>query len=799
MAKYKVPSQASSGKDTFSDNLVGLQITDGSSQLTNSNFSIDKTVPEKETINFKTEKFTDFFTLDNISENQQVDEILKFKNSKDNGNVSLFGSLKTRINSAITNILKNFPSGFYVDKNLPVSSKNVTAYDITYDLKQNITKFNIETSLIFNPFEIKLFENNVVVDNQLRDFNFSYKNYILIIDGNAYNVINYIQPNRNNFLTIWVEGKPFINETYDLSFLIKPKELIIENFFNNLNDLESILLNRETKPLYNAKFTIQEDNEQNDLIDIEINWPLSKDLYHPLISGVEFNLYIDKLNSIADSIDRFKSNLLIRFLSSPQLFEFDTEDKKIEAIFQIYGQNFDKVKKFIDNIAFMRNISYDGINNLPEILLKNLSNTLGFNSVNLLNFNDDLYKRNDSTYENISVGKTLQETEYEFYRRLLVNLAYIYKSKGTRKSLEFFLKFIGAPEPLINIDEYIYKVTNIPIINQNDKEDLIKLNKKELYLKFNEEKYIYELNEINLNKVSDINNLGVKNNNFPNKIEDSNRDIFFQKGSGWYNRTLEHTTPIVLDTVNSDLSGIVKIIKKKNKSFSFGEEYFDELRNLYGLNNGFSLESQIDNLKINNDVFSDDILNRKNLTVTLSASKGIEFDFFRKSSDLLITFGTIAPQTGTTFINFIDNVLNNEINNSNVIKYKKNYPTLENIYKSYYNNQNFIHYNYIDINEFITNLSPYWVNIIEQFIPATTLWVGGNLIDNTVFGRSKYQYKIDCSSKVYTTNLFLDFTNKVEEFLTNFLQDNLRGLVNIKELHFTPYIILNKDKFIGKN
>jgi hypothetical protein len=36
-------------------------------------------------------------------------------------------------------------------------------------------------------------------------------------------------------------------------------------------------------------------------------------------------------------------------LASPQLFEFDTDDQKAQSVFQLYGQSFDKVKKYIDN------------------------------------------------------------------------------------------------------------------------------------------------------------------------------------------------------------------------------------------------------------------------------------------------------------------------------------------------------------------------------------------------------------------------------------------------------------------
>ena len=66
MAKYKVPSQAASGADTFSDNLVGNQITTGTGQLTNTNFALDSEVIQRDTKNFKTNPFSNFLTLDDL-------------------------------------------------------------------------------------------------------------------------------------------------------------------------------------------------------------------------------------------------------------------------------------------------------------------------------------------------------------------------------------------------------------------------------------------------------------------------------------------------------------------------------------------------------------------------------------------------------------------------------------------------------------------------------------------------------------------------------------------------------------
>ena len=38
-------------------------------------------------------------------------------------------------------------------------------------------------------------------------------------------------------------------------------------------------------------------------------------------------------------------------------------------------------------------------------------------------------------------------------------------------------------------------------------------------------------------------------------------------------------------------------------------------------------------------------------------------------------------------------------------------------------------------------MSPSWLKVVEQFVPSTTLWTGGNLIGNNIFNRCKYDYR----------------------------------------------------------
>ena len=118
MARRKVPSQVASGAETFSDSLVGGQITDGSSQLTNTNFALDKVIPEKDSKKFRTTPFSEFLTLDDLKSEEsdaqttqskaEKKKSISFRGSKDDAGKSLFGSLKSRLEVSFNKIINKF-------------------------------------------------------------------------------------------------------------------------------------------------------------------------------------------------------------------------------------------------------------------------------------------------------------------------------------------------------------------------------------------------------------------------------------------------------------------------------------------------------------------------------------------------------------------------------------------------------------------------------------------------------------------------------------------------------------------
>jgi hypothetical protein len=71
------------------------------------------------------------------------------------------------------------------------------------------------------------------------------------------------------------------------------------------------------------------------------------------------------------------------------------------------------------------------------------------------------------------------------------------------------------------------------------------------------------------------------------------------------------------------------------------------------------------------------------------------------------------------------------------------YPTLQQIYLEYLNNNcgENNQYTYQKMIDYAQALGDYWIKIVEQMIPTTTLWTSGVKVENSAFHRDKFVYK----------------------------------------------------------
>lgn len=820
--KYRFPPAPPSGEETFSPDLVGFQLVDGGG-LTQGNFEFTTSVVEKVNRTFNTGVFSNPFTLENLDiESLDESRALLAKQygvypNYDITNVTNFtsyGSLSKRFSSSVTKIINNFPAALQVDRVYYDYTTANTASNISYDAVDNETTFDIDVSRFKNPFDIDYSVNanrNVSLRpmevHKLRNMTQTFLKYALFIGtGETQYKVSDFESSQSlsaGTVTITVEGKPFSSSTTTETLLLRPSKYETEVVFDDsFDEVEKFLLNRLVSPKYTATFTLpREDNAGNFYNSSEkVTWTLDG-LWNLDIRTEKYELYLSKLNEIGQVMDAYKTNLISRFLISGTLKDFDTGDEKLEKVLQIYGRSFDETKKFIDGLAYINSVNYLPKDDIPSELLKNLAQTLGFDTNNSPITNEDFLMsiygtKNQSIYPGQTRDKTPRELNYEYYRKLIINSGFLYKSKGTRESIEFLMRMVGAPKALVEFNETIYMADG-PINMQDFNDEINSMSggtkleilptlipnetykiKGEVYTAFTPaSQTAFVTNNRNDYPVDEMGY--PKNPNFTS-------DYFFEMGSGWFEQTPKHRSPQKLDLVNSVFTGQNPNIQTELEPYSYGEKYFDRYRDFPNMPLGYELTAVKDNLKSwaddttglrtstgaynSNYNVSDErlVLNRKNIELFMNMGQGLTYDVWEMS----INRNYPIPSTGLTspyptaggidwtvvnprprqktFFEFAQSFYKNMINVRNRQTQSSKtggYPTLQSLYWKYLTSEEDVNipsnkYTYQKMIDYTNGIGDYWMRLVEQVIPASTLWNGGQKMENSAFDRQKFVYRV---------------------------------------------------------
>ena len=831
ITKFTCPPQAS-GQGSFSDNLVGFQLVDGGG-FTQGNFEFTTNIVEKQDRNFEIGTFSDPISLDtmNISDIEQSKMVIannfqvypNFDLSQIT-NFVLYGSTVLRISEAIRKIVNYFPAALDIKNLRSDYSTGYTVINISYDKVENETTMEIPISAIKNPFAIDFSTNadrNTAVyefsTSSLRNMKANYEKYSLFVGGVEF-VINEIVPVNSTSTTfkIYIEGEPFPNQYFSSqNYIIRPKDYYVNKVFNeDFDTIERFLLNRDIKPIYTSYFKVPRENEDGTYkITYEtLKFPVDG-LWNIDIRTSSFQNYITSLNDFASNLDLFTTNLISRFYTTDALKEFDTSDRKYEKVIQLYGRSFDETKKFIGALASMNSVNYNVKNDIPSQLLKNLAQTLGWKTnispISETDFLDSVFTTNPSQFSGVPVGQTPDELNYQYYRNLILNSAYLFKSKGTRKSIEILLRFIGAPDFLIDFNEYVYLADQRININEfNTQYALISggtyiqetpvLDPTDVYSIFGVQYTGTTVNSV-------VRDISITSSEYPldqfgcPSTPVDSESYFFQIGGGWFESTPQHRMPEQVDLTTSVFTGSNPNYQTKLKPFNYGEEYLDRYRKFPYMNLGFRLRRTQDNKKSwydNENLLrksfdgnfnayyqtSEDclVLNVKNVDIMLNPSLGLAYDVWSMSRQYNYPIpneglnyvqptycnpnpNTPYPRRGgidwteiipkpkeKTFFEFLQTFWQNTINvrNRQFITDGKTggYPTLQSIYWKYLdsreiagiNNDNFTYQPLID---YVNGLGDYWIRLVEQMVPATTIWNTGVRFENSIFHRQKFVWR----------------------------------------------------------
>ena len=813
------------GTNTFADNLVGVQITDAGG-LTQGNFQFTTAIYEKTNRSFDTGVFSDAYTLDNLKVGnlQEAKRIIE-KNFKVYPNYdlseitsfSLYGSLAKRLSASAIKIINNFPAAIEV---IAVHQSGLltgqTAYNISYSSLNDETTFSIDSVFFRNPFEIDFSENaerNIEVRpypiHPIRALTSKYESYALYFDKlDVEYPLTDFEPTvsvSGGTVTMTVSGNPFSGATASTrSLIIKPNNTKTQEIFTDaFDEVEKFLLNRNSAPLYTAKFSYPDydSNGVSTLYNTSVTWPINK-FWNLDITSSLFNRYLDDLQMAAEKLDEYKTNLISRFLITGSFKEFDTTDQKVEKVLQLYGRSFDEVKKFIDSLAYINSVNYQVGNDIPSQLLFNLAQTLGINPnispITKESFLDTVFStKSQQIFEGQKNALTPTELNYQYYRNLILNAAYMYKTKGTRQSLDYVMRFIGAPEALLEFNEIVYVA--------DAKINIDKFNEQYAQISGGT-KFVTnaELDGTNTFKIQGIeytgytssgllklvnttlNDYGIDNDGYPKSPQQTDTN-FFQKGAGWFEKSPKHRSVETVDAKNSQFTGSNPYLVTEIAPFNFGQEYMNSLRKFEDMDVGYTLRRVSDNQKswavndvgtrkidsnfngVDYNVSNDKlVINSKNLELYMNMGQGITYDVW----DMSVKYDYPIPNSGLTapypypgnidwthidpkpkqktFFEFAQSFYNNFINvrNRQTISDGKTggYPTLQSVFWNYLQseqtvgipNNNFTYQKMID---YTLGIGDYWQRLLEQMVPGTTLWLTGQKMENSVFHRQKYVYR----------------------------------------------------------
>jgi len=847
LKKFICPPTPATGAGTFSDDLVGFQLVEGGG-LTQGNFEFITATNEKENRNFQTGIFSDPINLENLGlDSIAQSKIIAEKNFKVYPNFDLtqitnftqYGSMTKRMSVSVEKIINYFPAAiesFVLGSDF---STGVTADNIVYNQDFGQTTFELNVAKIFNPFDIDFTQNATrnlslreVEVSYLRNMTTQFANYALFLNDVAYNVVRIVPTTSltSGVLTIVVEGNPFNLQTFTYDELvIRPNDRVVNQIFNeNFDEVERFLLNRNVTPVYTSSFQVPKEAEDGTyyITTETATWPKKGNWNLDIITN-SFTNYLVKLNDISESFDLYRTNLVSRFLTTGAFKDFDTPGQKVEKVLQIYGRSFDETNKFINALAFMNSVNYNTGNDIPSALLKNLAQTLGWN-IGISPISEDAFldsvfgqpSGSKSQFTGVYEQPTPDALNYQYYKNIILNAAFLFKSKGTRKSIENLLRLVGAPEAIVEFNEHVYVADR-------------KINMKEFdtqFLKISGGTYAQSLPVLDPTNVFTI--FGVQYTGFTTTtvIQDANitrfdypvdsngypsapdetETYFFQSGSGWFEQTPAHRALPNVNLTSSVFTGTNPNFQTYLVPYTYGQDYINRFRKFPYMDLGFKLFYTVDNNKswsnnevgfrINQDAgynasyFAEEekfVLNAKNVDLFLAPAQGLLYDIWYMSRKYNfpipveglnyippsqcqpapvqnmklsqsafeasfpnvpypypggVDWTIISPQPqNKTFFEFAQTLVQNTINVRNR-QVAKGYPTLGSIFWKYLESQRLAgvdndNFNYRTMIEYVNGLGDYWIRLVEQMVPATTIWNGGAKYENMTIHRQKFVYR----------------------------------------------------------
>ena len=397
-----------------------------------------------------------------------------------------YGSAVELVRGSLNDIIQNFPAELYFSEKtlkseLEKVNDNVIVPDtwklISNDFGINAHVDNINASNVYNPLRylsLSIDRYNLIkgdIITPLTGITITTSNATCDDDLNGKTIATAVTSGVTIY-TYLMGGKTYLyyTDSFNEGLRIRPNDDVVDEYFATIDEFEYALLNRDSKPLYMSNFDTPYETDKGNFYKKETYiWP-SKYNWNPDIESIGYENYVERLISLAEFHDEHDSNNIWRSMTHEAIKNLDwtfvrengddiedlskIDSSKIEIFLQLYGRQFDGLKRYIDTIKYSNQVSYNEKNNLPDYCLTDSVGNSGWDVKPLIATGKSEFC-SDILYNNMSKGYSEVEANNNFMRNLKLNSRYILSNKGTREGIAALLGLLGIYKDEYEINEHV--------------------------------------------------------------------------------------------------------------------------------------------------------------------------------------------------------------------------------------------------------------------------------------------------------------------------------------------------------
>jgi hypothetical protein len=200
-----------------------------------------------------------------------------------------------------------------------------------------------------------------------------------------------------------------------------------------------------------------------------LSWPHNGTVRR-LSTSNQVQTWYNNIIELAQDFDNTNQNYIKNNI--PQYIVNDNENESLLLFFSMVGQHFDNIYYHTKSIENTRKLGYKSENGISDKLLFDTLKSFNWDAKNLA-ANETLWNYtfgldSDGNTKNLTPAK---QRTYEVWRRIVNNLPYLLKHKGTRRGIYALLSCYGIPSSNLSILEFggpeVTEVTKSKLVMDN--------------------------------------------------------------------------------------------------------------------------------------------------------------------------------------------------------------------------------------------------------------------------------------------------------------------------------------------